>query len=169
MNAPCSAAAAMLFCLVASNAARAETCAYLMRGIIFGGPAMQQLAAALRRGGVRVRGVGDWGDGGRFRDDALAHPHCVAVFIGHSQGARSAADAANEVQARGGRAGVVGIDPLLTGAAVLPGVAAVSFNGGPMTMAGARNVDVSRYGDSHVGLIFDARVQAAVVAAVRRW
>jgi hypothetical protein len=158
---------AALWLALALPPAHAATRIYLMRGIIFGGPALQALGARLRAPG-RIVIVGAWTDRDRFEADALSHPRDRIVLIGHSAGARAAADIADDLAARGIRARVIGIDPLLTNAAVNPGIDAVNFcDGCGFKMAGARNINVPST-QGHVGFVADPRVQRAVIAQVGR-
>lgn len=145
--------------------AQAGTRIYLMRGL--GGAllstAMDDTAAKLRRPGVTVM-VGDFNDAGRFEQDVLAHPGDRIVLGGHSMGAWAAAEAACALAVQGRQAKVVGIDPLLTGAAVRCHAEAVNFYGQGLPMPGARNVFVaSRYG--HIRYASDPNVQARVIRA----
>jgi hypothetical protein len=162
--------AAVVTAMPAQAADLAVRRAYLMRGLLELSPGMPTIAAALRRYGIIVT-IGSWMQRSQFVAEAKAHPTATAIFIGHSMGAYEAVVAGNELHASGVKVRVVGIDPLCTHPpSVAPGVPAVNIWGNscfglPATIVGARNVNVSAYGISHIGMPADPRVQARIVAA----
>ena len=152
----------ILIVLVCTNA-HAATRVYLMRGLggAFISNSMDQIGAKLH-GPVMV---GDWTDGPRFAADAQAHPHDRIVLVGHSMGAKAAADAAREL--RGMRVKVIGVDPLFSGATCVGVRDCICFWGQGNSMPGARNVYIaSTYG--HISYALDPYVQSRIIAAITR-
>lgn len=170
-------AVAMLFAAVTLSHAYAGTRDYLFRGM--GGAMlstdMDTIGAKLRRFG-HVVWVVDYMMAPLVEKDASEHPRDRINLIGHSAGARAAADVANDLIRRGIHAHVIGIDPLCMAPAVVRGIDAVNFYGNrcPINpaltgaMTGAHNVDLSAYGLWHIPFARDPRVQARVIAAALR-
>ena len=164
MTALRTCAAALLCAAVMFSPAHAGTRVYLMRGMLGLSPGLDAVAAMLRAGGAVVM-VGDAGERTAFEADAARHPRADIVFGGHSLGAYEATVAAAALAAKGVRVRVVGIDPLFTGAAIDPRIAAVNVYGQGWPMPGAHNHFVAS-ANGHVGYVADPRVQARVVAAI---
>ena len=152
----------ILIALVCTNA-HAATRVYLMRGLggAFISTSMDQIGKKLP-GTVMV---GDWTDGPLFAADAILHPHDRIVLVGHSMGAKAAADTARTLKASGIHARVIGVDPLFSGANCTGISDCICFWGQGHSMPGARNVYIaSTYG--HIGYALDPHVQKRIIAAI---
>lgn len=152
----------MLFAAMLISHAHAGPRVYLS-----GGAGCPLFTGGLSQIAAQLEARGDVASVGCNFSDALAHACSGDVLIGHSYGALHACEAGAALLARGIHVKVIGIEPLYTGARCDPRLHAINYYGHGWPMPGAQNVFIaSSYG--HIGFPADPRVQARVIAAVRR-
>lgn len=163
----------IIFVLYSVSLSGAATRVYVMRGLgdvmgLLSLRSMDRIGDQLRDRGAEVQ-VGSWTMWSFFASDAVRHSGDRIVFIGHSQGTMGASLAANYVVEHGGHPIMVGIDPLCVRTYVVGGVDATNFTSTPCgfsagTIGGARNINVSSYGDNHLSIVMDQRITERVIA-----